>query len=88
MPPIPFSRVPRYFSLAMASRCFVCLRVSLHQAKYKQLLLSLGNVRNDRLAQSVLAGTTTPADLATKVRHEAYGGLSLICPCSLAASMP
>lgn len=40
----------------------------LPQAKYKQLLLSLGNVRNYRLIASVLAGTTTPIDLATKVR--------------------
>lgn len=38
------------------------------QAKYKQLLLSLGNVRNYRLVASVLAGNTTPVDLATKVR--------------------
>lgn len=37
------------------------------QAKYKQLLLSLGNVRNYRLVASVLAGNTTPVDLATKV---------------------
>lgn len=37
------------------------------QAKYKQLILALGNVRNYRLVTSVLAGTTTPADLATKV---------------------
>ncbi|CAM9255693.1 unnamed protein product [Ectocarpus fasciculatus] len=37
-----------------------------YKAKYKQLLLSLGNVRNYRLVASVLAGNTTPVDLATK----------------------
>lgn len=44
------------------------------QAKYKQLLLSLGNVRNYRLVASVLAGSTTPADLATKVSLFAFDG--------------
>lgn len=44
------------------------LNFMLPQAKYKQLLLSLGNVRNYRLIASVLAGTTTPTDLATKAR--------------------
>eukprot|EP00903_Cladosiphon_okamuranus_P005493 g5476.t1 len=37
-----------------------------YKAKYKQLLLSLGNVRNYRLVASVLAGNTSPIDLATK----------------------
>ncbi|CAM9435846.1 unnamed protein product [Ectocarpus sp. 4 AP-2014] len=37
-----------------------------YKAKYKQLLLSLGNVRNYRLVASVLAGNTTPVHLATK----------------------
>ncbi|CAM9232886.1 unnamed protein product, partial [Hapterophycus canaliculatus] len=37
-----------------------------YKAKYKQLMLALGNVRNYRLVASVLAGSTTPADLATK----------------------
>lgn len=44
------------------------------QAKYKQLLLSLGNVRNYRLVASVLAGNTTPVDLATKVSLFTFNG--------------
>lgn len=63
----PIRDVTHSLYACRAHTMFCMMFFSGPQAKYKQLLLSLGNVRNYRLVASVLAGNTTPVDLATKV---------------------